>query len=129
VTDKRKSNSSKLPQFVRMLGSCSDGEAVNTVRAMRNIGTDFHAMADLVAGKAPAADQGEIVRAYERGRAQGRFEAARENNDHDGFEGHSWAEIAKFCAANPHRLGNDFELKFCPSVAKWARHSSLSEKQ
>ena len=137
---------SELTPLLRMLGSCSDGEAVNVVRIARTKlkagGADFH---DVVKrfenGTAAAApSRHEIDQAFERGLAAGRAEAfanakkAEARNGFDpgagnGMNGHSWSEIAQFMAAKPDRLREKFERGFTSGMVERLKRRGPTPKE
>ena len=69
----------ELAPLLRMLGSGSDGEIVNSVRILRQKlargGADIHALVDrLEKPQTPSTSASDLHREFERGRAAGRAE-------------------------------------------------------
>ena len=136
----------KLVRMLGMLTSSADGEVVNTVHAflqvLTNAGLDIHVLLSRIEhGKykekeeeneqLSAAEMQKIYdAAYAKGHADG-IESGRRSaiiatampmgiiDSSDvgpGVNGHSWLEIAHYCADNKHRVSRDRDREFIDSV-------------
>ena len=108
---------SRLGDQIRRLSSDSDGEVVNTVRAMmrtlKSCSADFHALADHLENGGLSKDDMEKIKAkVEQARFEGYAEGVRAaESKHHGTgafrntDGQlEWTEVALFLQRNRHRL-------------------------
>ena len=118
---------SQLAPLLRMLGSGSDGEIVNTVRILRrklaSEGADMHAVVErLEKPQAPSTSASDLQREFERGRAAGRAEmsttaAGGGGNVGQGVNDYGGRAIAKHLEAHASQMPTTFERGFCGSIA------------
>ena len=132
----------KIGPLLRMLSSNADGEIVNAVRALLRVlaaaGLDIHVLVERIEhGEDEKLSQGEMQKIYDKGFAdgystgvdQGRrsaviaaampmsiFGSIASSDVGPGINGHSWLEIAQYCATNKHRITRNKDRDFADSV-------------
>ena len=129
----------RLGKLIRMLSSNQDGDVLNAARAivrtLDTAGLDVHALAANIGGGDKKFSDEDAREIYQRGVADGRQAAEREQNapvfrNVNLNDEPSWHDIACECAAHGARLRDKRERKFVNDMVRWTVHGGEpTEKQ
>ena len=131
----------KIVPLLKMLGSCTEGEAVNVINALRlkltNAGLDIYALVERI--EKPGFSEDEMREIYDKAYTEGRTDGVEQGRRSaviaaapllgaladdvgTGINGYSWREIAQHCADNKHHLASNWEREFVESVVEKLTH-------
>jgi hypothetical protein len=120
----------KISKLIRMLSSQEDGEVLGAVRALRRTlqanKLDIHALAKRIENGG-GFDEHESREHYRAGFMAG-LQAANQAQSSGRYEPPSWAEMARACQKQAHRL-TERERKFVNNMAARTVYGDLSEAQ
>lgn len=131
-------NKKRIAQFLRLLGSCNDGERraayAKLVAAMQRAGIDWTDMGDIIEGSGSKFSEEEMLEAVRTARAEGvedgaRIGAARANGNGGGLALPSPKEMARYCHDRLGHLKDANQREFIGDVFLLTQRRTLSRGQ